>query len=75
MIGRIQDVVLQMMCIHGELYNRSGQHSHFFSKSAMRYVTITMLTIYVHILIYYNIFEFGDDMNRGSGDMDLLRFR
>ena len=64
-----------MHVAHGELYNRSGQHAAFFSKSTLRYFTITMLTIYVHILIYYNIFEFGDDMNRGSGDMDLLRFR
>ena len=60
---------------HGELYNRSGQHAPFFSKSTLRYFTITMLTVYVCILTYYTIFEFGDDMNRGSGDMDPLRFR
>ena len=44
-----------------------------FGNQPCCYFTIPILTMYAHILIYYNIFEFGDDMKRGSGDMDPLK--
>ena len=44
-----------------------------FGNQPCRYFTIPILTMYAHIVIYYNRFEFGDDMKRGSGDMDPLK--
>ena len=44
-----------------------------FGNQPCRYFTILILTMYAPILIYYDRFEFGDDMKRGSGDMDPLK--